>query len=121
MRLIKISTQLFFVFCFCASLGAATYDPIAIAPPKPLVEFRGAWVATVQNIDWPSKSGLTTTQQKAELISILDQAVRLKLNAIIFQVRPASDAMYASKIEPWSEYFTGTMGKAPWPYYAPLQ
>ena len=89
-------------------------------PPQPLREFRGAWIATVANIDWPSKKGLSTAEQKAELTAILDRAAQLKLNAVIFQVRPACDAMYESKIEPWSEYLTGTMGQAPAPYYDPL-
>ncbi|HTD88142.1 MAG TPA: family 10 glycosylhydrolase, partial [Candidatus Binatia bacterium] len=89
-------------------------------PPPPLREYRAAWIATVANIDWPSRKDLTTSEQKAELIAMLDRAQRLKLNAIIFQVRPACDAMYASAIEPWSEYLTGTMGKAPEPYYDPL-
>jgi uncharacterized lipoprotein YddW (UPF0748 family) len=92
-----------------------------ISPPSPLREFRAAWVATVANIDWPSRKDLTTAEQKAELLAILDRAQHLKLNAIIFQVRPACDALYASAIEPWSEYLTGTMGKAPEPYYDPLQ
>jgi uncharacterized lipoprotein YddW (UPF0748 family) len=83
-------------------------------------EFRGAWVATVANKDWPSKPGLSTAQQKAELLAILDRAALLKLNAIVFQVRPQCDAMYASPIEPWSEYLTGTMGRAPQPFYDPL-
>ncbi|HVV01074.1 MAG TPA: family 10 glycosylhydrolase, partial [Verrucomicrobiae bacterium] len=89
-------------------------------PPKPNREFRAAWVATVGNIDWPSKPGLSTSEQKAELVAIMDRAAALHLNAIIFQVRPACDALYASKIEPWSEYLTGTMGKAPQPFYDPL-
>jgi uncharacterized lipoprotein YddW (UPF0748 family) len=83
-------------------------------------EYRAAWVATVGNIDWPSRSGLTTAEQKAELLAILDCAKQLKLNAVIFQVRPACDAMYASSIDPWSEFLTGTMGKAPEPFYDPL-
>jgi uncharacterized lipoprotein YddW (UPF0748 family) len=120
MNRLKHSTLLLLALFFCVSLRAAIYDPSQIVPPKPMQEFRGVWIATVQNIDWPSKFGLTTAQQKAQLISILDGAARLKLNAIIFQVRPACDAMYASKIEPWSEYLTGTMGRAPWPYYDPL-
>jgi len=101
--------------------GAANYQPSPAAPPAPAREFRGVWVATVANIDWPSKPGLTTAQQKAELISILNHAAELKLNAIVFQVRPACDAMYASTIEPWSEYLTGVMGKAPQPFYDPLE
>jgi uncharacterized lipoprotein YddW (UPF0748 family) len=83
-------------------------------------EFRGLWIATVGNIDWPSKPNLTTSEQKAELISILDRAAQLNLNVIILQIRPDCDAMYDSKIEPWSEYLTGQMGRAPKPYYDPL-
>jgi uncharacterized lipoprotein YddW (UPF0748 family) len=90
------------------------------AVPAPAREFRGVWVATVDNIDWPSKPGLTTEQQQAELIALLDRAAQLKLNAIVFQVRPACDAFYESKHEPWSEFLTGQMGKAPEPYYDPL-
>lgn len=97
-----------------------SYQPVLVTPPDPSREFRGAWIATVANIDWPSKPGLPVAQQKAELISLLDRAVQLKLNAIVFQVRPASDALYASALEPWSEYLTGTMGKAPVPFYDPL-
>jgi uncharacterized lipoprotein YddW (UPF0748 family) len=99
---------------------AASYEPSTIIPPQPLREFRGMWIATVANTDWPSKRGLSTVEQKSELISILDRAAQLKLNAVIFQARPACDALYASQIEPWSEYLTGTMGKAPEPYYDPL-
>jgi uncharacterized lipoprotein YddW (UPF0748 family) len=100
--------------------GAASYQPSQVVPPAPLREFRAAWVATVANIDWPSRKTLTTQEQKAELLAMLDRAAQLKLNAIIFQVRPACDAMYASRIEPWSEYLTGTMGKPPEPFYDPL-
>ena len=83
-------------------------------------EIRAVWVATVANIDWPSTNGLSTAQQKTELLAILDRAADLKLNTVIFQVRPACDALYASSFEPWSEYLTGTMGKAPKPFYDPL-
>jgi uncharacterized lipoprotein YddW (UPF0748 family) len=99
---------------------AANYEPSRVVPPEPTREFRGAWVATVANIDWPSQKALSTQAQKAELVTILDRAVHLKLNALIFQVRPACDAFYASRIEPWSEYLTGTMGKPPEPFYDPL-
>jgi uncharacterized lipoprotein YddW (UPF0748 family) len=81
---------------------------------------RAAWVATVANIDWPSTNAVTASQQRAELVAMLDRALELKLNTIIFQVRPACDALYASSLEPWSEYLTGTMGRAPVPYYDPL-
>jgi uncharacterized lipoprotein YddW (UPF0748 family) len=82
------------------------------SPPKPEREFRAAWIATVANIDFPTKKTLSVEQQKAELVQNLELAKRLKLNAVIFQVRPQCDALYKSDIEPWSEYLTGEMGKA---------
>ncbi len=97
-----------------------SYGPVSVAPPPPPREFRGAWLVTVANKDWPSQPGLSVAQQKAELTALLDRAVQLKLNAIIFQVRPSSDAVYASSLEPWSEYLTGMMGRAPQPFYDPL-
>ncbi len=90
------------------------------APPPVMREFRAVWLTTVDNMDWPSKAGLSTAAQKAELIAMLDKAVALRMNAVIFQVRPGADALYDSKIEPWSEYLTGEMGRAPSPYYDPL-
>ncbi|MFN7138632.1 MAG: glycoside hydrolase family 10 protein [Limisphaerales bacterium] len=90
-------------------------------PPAPQREFRAAWVATVANIDWPSARGLSTAEQQRELIDILDRAKKLNLNAIVFQVRPACDALYASSIEPWSDFLTGEQGRAPEPFYDPLQ
>ncbi len=109
------------VFAATANSFAASYVPSSLAPPPPPREFRGVWVATVNNINWPSRPGLSTAEQKAELLAILDRASQLKLNAVIFQVRPACDALYASKLEPWSEYLTGTPGKAPAPFYDPLE
>ena len=100
--------------------NAVTYTESMARPPALDREFRGVWIATVANIDWPSKPGLSTAQQKAELITLLNRAADLKLNAAIFQVRPACDAMYPSTIEPWSEYLTGAMGKPPEPFYDPL-
>jgi uncharacterized lipoprotein YddW (UPF0748 family) len=83
-------------------------------------EFRAAWVATVDNIDWPSKRDLTTDQQQRELLAIFEKASEVKLNAIVFQIRPSADALYASKLEPWSEYLTGRQGRAPSPEWDPL-
>lgn len=91
------------------------------APPPVRREFRGVWVASVQNIDWPSQPGLSTREQQDELLGILDRAVALRLNAVILQVRPAADALYASPLEPWSEYLTGRMGQPPDPWYDPLE
>ena len=81
---------------------------------------RAVWVATVGNMDWPSRRGLSTAQQQGELLAILDKLVALRMNAMVLQVRPAADALYASTIEPWSDFLTGTMGRAPDPYYDPL-
>ncbi len=91
-----------------------------VAAPVVPREFRAAWVATVGNIDWPSKPGLPVTQQKAEMIAILNRLQQLKMNAIILQVRPTADALYPSKNEPWSWYLTGNMGQPPNPYYDPI-
>lgn len=89
-------------------------------PPPVVREFRAVWVATVSNIDWPSKEGLNTWEQQAELIAILNKAVALNMNAVVLQVRPATDALYESKLEPWSEYLTAQQGRPPEPYYDPL-
>jgi len=83
-------------------------------------EFRGVWVATVANIDWPSKPGLPVEVQKKEVIDILNMHEDLGMNAVIFQVRPASDAFYPSELEPWSRYLTGIPGQPPSPFYDPL-
>lgn len=84
-------------------------------------EFRAAWVATVANIDWPSKRGLSTAEQQAEAIRLLDFLQAHHFNAVVFQVRPQADALYQSSLEPWSYYLTGEQGKAPSPFYDPLQ
>jgi len=83
-------------------------------------EFRAAWVATVANINWPSKPGLSTARQQQEAIDLLDFLQAHNFNAVILQVRPQADALYESKLEPWSYFLTGTQGKAPSPYYDPL-
>lgn len=96
-------------------IAGCTTPPVPTTSQPPAVprEFRGVWVATVNNIDWPSKRGLPAEQQRAEITAILDKSKALGLNAVIFQVRPATDALYASSLEPWSEYLTGTQGQSP--------
>jgi uncharacterized lipoprotein YddW (UPF0748 family) len=93
-------------------LSLLAVSPSAQPRPKPEREFRAVWVATVDNIDFPSKKGLPIEDQKRELIACLDLARKLRLNAVIFQVRPMADAVYRSKIEPWSEFLTGKMGRS---------
>lgn len=82
-------------------------------------EFRAVWVATVGNIDWPTKTGLSADQQKQEFLTILDNVQKWKLNAIVVQVKPSSDAFYKSKMSPWSKYLTGKQGVNPG--YDPLE
>ncbi len=106
------------------SPGQLTMDlfkPSSLLPPPLPREFRGAWIASVGNIDWPSRPELSVAAQQAELLALLDRAAALKLNAIILQVRPSCDALYKSSLEPWSQYLTGEMGKAPEPLYDPLE
>ena len=88
---------------------------------QPKYEFRGVWVATVDNIDFPSSRFISTQQQKEEFINLVEKNKRLGMNALVVQIRPASDAFYPSPYEPWSEFLTGTQGKPPVPYYDPLQ
>jgi len=116
-RMNQISST-FAVFLLLPAVLLAADEKISAPPPAR--EFRAAWIATVANIDWPSKPGLPVAQQKAELISLLDRAVQLHLNAVFFQVRPVADAVYASPLEPWTEYLTGIQGKMPQPFYDPL-
>lgn len=76
-------------------------------------ELRGMWVATIANVDWPSKPGLTAAAQRAGLIAYLDEAVARRLNAVILQVRPSADALWPSPYEPWAACLTGVQGKDP--------
>ena len=92
----------------------------AKAQKPPQYEFRGVWIATVENIDWPSKKGLPSNVQKEEFIKILDMHKRNGMNAVVMQIRPVTDAFYPSQYEPWSEYLTGRQGLPPSPYYDPL-
>jgi uncharacterized lipoprotein YddW (UPF0748 family) len=94
-------------------------------PPQDLVpvaharELRGVWVASVGNINFPSKQGLSAEAQQAELTAMFDAVAAAGLNAVFFQVRPECDALYASDIEPWSRYLSGTQGEDPG--YDPLE
>jgi len=96
------------------------------APPevddsRPKRDLRGAWVSTVSNIDWPSSRTLSTAQQQAELIRILDTLKNTGLNTVFLQIRPEGDALYASSYEPWSYWLTGAQGTAPNPLWDPLE
>ncbi|MEI8324669.1 MAG: family 10 glycosylhydrolase, partial [Betaproteobacteria bacterium] len=126
-RLIALLAALLLAACTTPPLAPApgTLQPVLAptvtetAPAAPR-EFRAAWVATVANIDWPSRPGLPVAQQQTEIVAILDRALSLKLNAILLQVRPSADAIYPSAIEPWTEYLNGAQGQGPDPWYDPL-
>jgi uncharacterized lipoprotein YddW (UPF0748 family) len=83
-------------------------------------EFRGAWVATIANIDWPSKKGLPSDVQKEEFSTIVHHHKAVGINALLVQIRASSDAFYAKSNEPWSEWLMGEQGIAPKPYYDPM-
>ena len=93
--------------------GASAEPPGGLGAAAVATEFRGAWVATVANIDWPSRPGLPAAQQRAEVVTLLDRAAAIGLNALVLQVRPAADAIYPSALEPWSEFLTGAQGRPP--------
>ena len=105
------------VILFLIATSVFAQDTTVLVPKR---EFRGTWLATVENIDWPSRPGLSTEAQKSELINILNNHQRSGINAIMMQVRPVTDAFYAVGVEPWSRYLTGKQGKAPMPFYDPL-
>jgi uncharacterized lipoprotein YddW (UPF0748 family) len=81
--------------------------------PAKAQALKAAWVASVYNINFPSRAGLSAEAQKAQIRQIVEAAARSGLNALMVQVRPESDALYSSRIEPWSRYLTGRQGEAP--------
>lgn len=104
----------FLLFLACSQLHLVSFS-------QKNTEFRGVWVATVENIDWPSRGNYHSDSQKAEFIRLLEMHRRNGMNAMIVQIRPVTDAFYPSQYEPWSEYLTGKQGQPPVPYYDPLE
>jgi len=88
------------------------------SPPKR--EFRGVWISTVTNIDWPSSPSLSVDNQKKELVNLLNILSSVGVNVAVFQIRPECDALYNSPYEPWSKWLTGGQGIAPNPLWDPL-
>jgi uncharacterized lipoprotein YddW (UPF0748 family) len=113
---------LFFSLCLALSGASlrADYVPVPVKVPEPQREFRAAWIATVHNLDWPSKPGLPPAQQRAEMVALLDLAAATGLNAVILQVRTECDAFYRSNLEPWSFFLSGNQGSGPSDGYDPL-
>lgn len=118
----ELQKKIVWATLLCSLAGGCVTAPGPVSTPNVQREFRGVWVATVGNIDWPSRAAVgNTDMQKKELLAIMDRAVDLHLNVVVLQIRPVCDALYESKIEPWSQHLTGRMGKPPSPYYDPLQ
>jgi uncharacterized lipoprotein YddW (UPF0748 family) len=115
----------FSFLCFILSTFLSVKAQPSNTPPsdtvEPKREFRGVWIASVENIDWPSSPGLTVEQQKNELTATLDAHKKAGINAVMLQIRPAADAFYLKSREPWSKWLTGKQGKAPFPAYDPLE
>lgn len=110
------------IFVVNLVLGACQAQPSPPESPRPPKrEFRAVWVATVDNIDWPSQKNLSSDRQQGEFTDLLDFYKRVGMNALFVQVRAAGDAFYAKSKEPWSEWLTGEQGRAPKPFYDPLE
>ncbi len=122
MRIYRQAIFLIFTLLTVIKAEAQTQVKTTPQPPKadPKREFRGVWIATVDNIDWPAPHS-STDQQKADLINQLNAHQQTGINAIMFQIRPAADAFYAKSREPWSKWLNGKQGKAPDPAYDPLE
>ena len=118
-RYIENTMRQYHLFHVCLAVIFVMTASVSFAEQPPMLrqssdsEVKGAWIATVTNLNFPSKTGLSAEQQKTEIIAILDKAKSLGLNLIVFQVRPTGDAFYKSDYFPWSQYLTGTQGKDP--------
>ncbi|MFE6890642.1 glycoside hydrolase family 10 protein [Streptomyces sp. NPDC057694] len=110
----RMSRRAFTLGAALTLAGVTAGDAVGGEPvPRRGPALRGMWLASVANRDWPSKPGLTAAGQRAELLAHLDTAVRRRLNTVVFQVRPAADALWPSPYEPWSEVLTGVQGQDP--------
>lgn len=115
-RLLALALAVLFllpVTAFGSSDQGQAHVPPLEGEPAVKHQFRAAWVASVTNIDWPSRTGLSAEQQQVELITILDQLKAMGMNAVVLQIRPTDDAFYRSNLNPWSKYLTGVPGQDP--------
>ncbi|MFS0654949.1 family 10 glycosylhydrolase [Bacillus sp. 179-C3.3 HS] len=117
----KMSTGvvMLFMIIFLLIPSSSLARPIAKGTLEASREMRAVWIASVFNLDWPSKKGLSEKEQKQELVQLLDGIQAMNMNAVIMQIKPTADAFYPSRYGPWSEYLTGTQGKDPG--YDPLE
>lgn len=108
-------------FILSCLLFVALFPVLRGQNPLPSAEMRGVWVATINNIDWPSSPSLSPDRQRVEFDSLLDVLKGMGFNAVFVQVRPCGDAIYQTQNAPWSKYLTGKQGVAPEPLYDPLE
>lgn len=106
----------------CTAITAIACIPHRKYTAIPLPDkMKGAWIATVENIDYPSKPGLSVDEQKKEYTDLLDALGKAGINTVFMQVRPTADTFWPSKLDPWSYYLTGKQGKRPGFFYNPLE
>ena len=97
----------------CRSVAGVVACFLSLLPLTRASEFRAAWVASVYNLNFPSRPGLSEEEQKQQIVRIVETAKRAGLNALMVQVRPEGDALYRSDLEPWSRFLTGVQGQSP--------
>lgn len=102
---------------FLLLMAGGVFAQVQTGSAYPKREFRAAWIQSVNG----QFRGMPTEKLKQNLIGQLNSLQKAEINAIIFQVRPEADALYASRLEPWSRFLTGVQGKAPEPYWDPMQ
>ena len=102
---------------FLLLMAGGVFAQVQTGSAYPKREFRAAWIQSVNG----QFRGMPTEKLKQNLIGQLNSLQKAGINAIIFQVRPEADALYASRLEPWSRFLTGVQGKAPEPYWDPMQ
>ncbi len=110
--------QVLFSIIFLFFVGLISNAQEKIIYPKN--EFRGVWIATVVNIDWPKTAIDGVEKEKADYLEILEAYKKLNYNAVIVQIRSVGDSFYPSEFAPWSRFLTGKEGVAPNPYYDTL-
>jgi uncharacterized lipoprotein YddW (UPF0748 family) len=111
----------YFIILFTALIFSLYFNSASSQVYDGKHEWRAVWIATVNNIDWPSRPGLSSQAQQKELIEYLDLFKKMNFNAVVLQVRPTADAFFVSPYEPWSIYLTGDQKVAPSPAYDPLE
>lgn len=102
---------------FLLLMAGGVFAQVQTGSAYPKREFRAAWIQSVNG----QFRGMPTEKLEQNLIGQLNSLQKAGINAIIFQVRPEADALYASRLEPWSRFLTGVQGKAPEPYWDPMQ